>query len=91
MNSSRFLPILIAGFAVLLTSCGYASLEEAAPLKPGVPADGLQITTSRLPDGKVEGAYPATQLVAVGGAGPLAWTLTDGTLPPGVTLAPAAS
>ena len=86
MNSSRFLPILVAGLAVLLASCGVAGLEEVAPLKPGAPADGLQITTSRLPDGKVEGTYPVTQLVAVGGEGPLAWTLTEGTLPPGVAL-----
>ena len=86
MHSSRILPILVAGLAVLLASCGAATVEDVAPLKPGAPTDGLTITTSRLPDGQVEGAYPVTQLVAEGGDGPVAWTLSDGTLPPGVDL-----
>lgn len=86
MPSSRTRTILAAGLAVLLASCGAATVEGVAPLKPDATAAGLRITTSRLPDGQVEGSYPITQLVAVGGSGPLAWHLGGGDLPPGVTL-----
>ena len=42
------------------------------------------ITTTSLPDGTVGRAYPATQLQASGGLAPYRWTLTSGSLPPGL-------
>ena len=44
------------------------------------------ITTLALPDGVTNAVYSAT-LTAAGGTLPYAWSLTDGSLPPGLTLA----
>ncbi|HSS63072.1 MAG TPA: putative Ig domain-containing protein [Gammaproteobacteria bacterium] len=46
----------------------------------------LTISTSSLPDG-IEGAAVNEQLQATGGLQPYAWSLTSGTLPPGLNLA----
>jgi putative Ig domain-containing protein len=45
----------------------------------------LSITTSSLPNGQVGTAYTAT-LAATGGTTPYTWSLTNGTLPSGLTL-----
>ena len=50
---------------------------------------GLSITTSTLPRGQVNLAYPATSLLAVGGVPALTWTISSGALPTGLTLSPA--
>lgn len=47
----------------------------------------LQITTTALPNGTINTAYPATTLQATGGIQPYKWTVTTGTLPPGLSLA----
>lgn len=47
----------------------------------------LSILTSSLPSGSPGTPYSA-QLVAAGGAAPLAWSITGGTLPPGIALDP---
>ena len=47
------------------------------------------VTTSSLPTGVVNAAYPSTQLTASGGASPYTWSLTAGSLPTG--LAPLSS
>jgi hypothetical protein len=49
---------------------------------------GLTITTTTLPDAAVGVAYSQT-LTATGGAAPLSWLITSGTLPAGLTLATA--
>jgi len=46
---------------------------------------GVAITTASLPDGTVGLAYNAT-LTATGGATPYTWSITVGTLPPGLSL-----
>ena len=46
----------------------------------------LQITTASLPDGVVGEPYEA-QLEAVGGDPPYSWSMADGVLPPGLSLA----
>jgi hypothetical protein len=48
---------------------------------------GLQITTTSLPNGVINTAYSQT-LAAIGGNGAYTWQLTNGTLPPGLTLNP---
>jgi hypothetical protein len=48
----------------------------------------LTITNTSLPTGYVSIFYD-TQLMATGGTPPYAWSLTSGTLPPGLTLTPA--
>ena len=47
----------------------------------------LKVTTTTLPDGVLNAAYPATTLQAAGGVPPFSWTLTSGSLPTGLTLA----
>lgn len=53
----------------------------------------LQVTTTSLPNGALNSAYPATTLQATGGVPPYTWTLTTApsTFPPGLTLAPSGS
>ena len=46
----------------------------------------VAITTLALPNGVTNEVYSAT-LTAAGGTSPYAWSLTDGSLPPGLTLA----
>lgn len=48
----------------------------------------LTITTAALPDGTIGTAY-SQQLAATGGAQPFTWSITQGTLPGGLTLNPA--
>ncbi|MBU5636132.1 Ig domain-containing protein [Geomonas sp. Red69] len=53
----------------------------------GVGTQPLSIATTALPDGTAGQAYPATALTANGGVIPYgSWTVTSGTLPPGLTL-----
>jgi len=49
---------------------------------------GMQITTPALPNGEVNAAYSAT-MAAIGGLPPYSWAVSEGTLPPGLTLAAA--
>jgi len=47
----------------------------------------LKVTTTSLPDGVLNAAYPATALQAAGGVPPFSWTFTTGSLPTGLALA----
>lgn len=47
---------------------------------------GLSILTTSLPNGAVGTVYPTQNLSAGGGQPPYRWTITTGTLPPGLTL-----
>jgi hypothetical protein len=47
---------------------------------------GLSILTTSLPNGSVGTVYPQQVLSAGGGQPPYRWTVTTGTLPPGLTL-----
>jgi hypothetical protein len=49
---------------------------------------GVQITTPSLPSGDSGQVYPTTQMQATQGALPYDWSVYDGTLPAGLTLAP---
>ena len=50
------------------------------------PSQTLAITTTSLPDGNTGQPYSQT-LMATGGEPPYAWTVTNGSLPPGLSLA----
>jgi len=50
--------------------------------------DKLAVTTETLPDGTAAVPYSVT-LAAAGGTPPFTWSLSDGTLPPGLTLSSA--
>lgn len=49
-------------------------------------AAGLKINTAGLPDGYVGTPYSATTVSATGGIAPFAWSVSTGSLPPGITL-----
>jgi|GEM_PF-938288 len=58
--------------------------NTAAPISP---EDGvLGINTGALPDGTVTQVYPDPVLVASGGIPPYTWSVTGGSLPPGLTM-----
>lgn len=46
----------------------------------------LNVTTTSLPDGTSGQPYPQTQLMAAGGEPPYSWSVTNGSLPTGLTL-----
>jgi hypothetical protein len=67
-----------------------AGLDGATTSKPEAGTSAaLEITTTELPEAKVEGVYPPTQLGASGALAPVSWRLTAGELPPGLTLSTA--
>jgi hypothetical protein len=65
--------------ALLLTACSGGGSGDSPP-----PA-ALSITTRALPDAHVGDAY-SVELAASGGTPPYTWSLTAGTLPPGLLL-----
>ena len=60
--------------------------QQTASYSISVQTPPLSITTSSLPTVQIGVAYNA-QLAATGGAPPYTWSLTSGSLPPGLTLA----
>src|SRR5579871_5192811 len=83
-NSSRRLKRLACAAlglaASLLAGCGTSSSTKSTP-----PA-ALNIVTKSLPNGQASTAYSAN-LTATGVTAPYTWTLTNGTLPAGLSLA----
>jgi hypothetical protein len=69
--------------ALSFAACSSGGSDSASPPPPPVE---LVVTLSSLPNGVVGAPYAAA-LAAGGGAQPYAWSLTDGILPPGITLA----
>lgn len=72
------LSALLLSAALFLSSCASGSLAAAPPRK-------VKITTNSLPSA-VAGLSYQQQLTASGGVGPYVWSLTSGTLPPGISL-----
>ena len=73
-----------------VTDSGAKAQRENATLRLTVssaPPTPISVTTTSLPNGQVNHAYAAT-LIAAGGTEPLSWTVSTGTLPAGLTLAP---
>jgi hypothetical protein len=71
----------LAGLVLIAALSGCGSSDNG-----GSPS--LSVSTSSLPNGQVGAAYTAT-LAAAGGTAPYHWALASGTLPAGLTLAPA--
>jgi hypothetical protein len=64
---------------------------KANPLVPPVPAiasTGLTVVPAPLPNGNSNGRYVATLQTARSGGGPVTWSVTAGSLPPGLVLDP---
>jgi len=75
---------LLAASVLLAGACG--SGGGGAEVLGTPPPPGLSITTTSLPGGSVGVAYH-TILAATGAQGAVQWTVTSGSLPPGLTLA----
>jgi len=74
----------------MVTDSSSSAQSQSATLTLTVtatPPPTLSITTTSLPNGQVGTAYTTT-LTAIGGTTPYTWSLTSGTLPAGLTLAP---
>jgi len=61
-------------------------LAASLPLRAG--AQSLSVSTASLPNGELTAGYSQT-LIATSGTAPYTWSITAGSLPAGLTLAPA--
>ena len=82
MPRGRRLSTLAAGLMVAL------AMVAGTPVRAAVPPPTLTVTTTSLPSGQMPNSYTAS-LSAINGVTPYSWTLTAGSLPPGLTLSPA--
>jgi uncharacterized protein (TIGR03437 family) len=65
-----------------------ASNTATQPLSIAITSD-VTVTTASLPNGEAGAPYTTTTLAATGGTSPYSWTVSAGTLPPGLTLSTA--
>lgn len=83
MLKKKWLLFLIVAILLLfLAGCSDASSAIASTQSQWAQ---LSVATVKLPDGKVGTQYNQ-KLVASGGVPPYRWTISDGDLPPGLTL-----
>jgi hypothetical protein len=75
----------IAAFTLRASDAADAANHADAPFTIAIAAPPVAITTTSLPDGYRLSSYSAS-LTASGGQGPLKWSVTSGSLPPGLTL-----
>jgi hypothetical protein len=75
-----------SNFTIQMTDSTAAFDTQALTIAIGAPLP-LQVTTTSLPDGALNVAYPSTVLQASGGVPPFAWSVTSGSLPTGLLLA----
>ena len=79
-----------SSFTMTVTDNGTSPLPVAQAFTITVtPAPPLSIATTSLPSGSVNAKYSAP-ISAIGGVLPLAWTISAGSLPPGLILSPTA-
>ena len=69
-------------FTVIVSNSSASVTSDAAMLTVTMP---LQITTSNLPSGQIQSTYQASLAVS-GGIAPYVWSLSSGSLPPGLSL-----
>ncbi|MGC2331501.1 MAG: putative Ig domain-containing protein [Candidatus Acidiferrales bacterium] len=81
-------PMTVSGsYYVTITATSIAIPTESNSVKITVqPPQPLKITTTSLPNGTLGAPYTATTLQATGGVPPYTWTITVGSLPPGLAL-----
>jgi hypothetical protein len=72
-------------FTVRVTDSASQTAERSYTLTIVAGAGQMIITTANLPPGRTSVAYSAT-FTAVGGTSPYHWSVTSGSLPPGLTL-----
>jgi hypothetical protein len=78
--------VILSSISILgLTGCGGDSGPTPADVNNGPPPGSLTITTTSLPSGTVNQAY-SQPVQATGGTGTLTWSISAGTLPPGLNL-----
>jgi hypothetical protein len=77
----------VTALALKRSDFGTITVEQAAKPTPVPPvrAAPLRVTTLAVPNGALNISYVAS-LTADGGVGPYAWTISSGTLPPGLAL-----
>jgi hypothetical protein len=63
-----------------------SSTSTAVPVTVTTSIAPLAVATTSVPGGTAGTAYPTTTLAATGGVTPETWSLTNGSLPPGVVL-----
>jgi hypothetical protein len=74
-------------FTVTITAQSIAFTSETSSVTISIqPPKALKVTTTTLPGGVVNIAYPATTIQATGGVAPYTWQVTVGSLPAGLTL-----
>jgi uncharacterized protein (TIGR03437 family) len=73
-------------FTAEVTDSSAPMPRTATQLYTGTIASALAVTTSSLPNGVVNVAYPSTTLQAQGGTPPYAWSVSAGALPAGLSL-----
>jgi hypothetical protein len=79
-----------ATFTVMVSDSGSPAQSVSGNFTIVVPPSALQVIMTSLPAATVNQAYSAT-LQASGGTPPYAWTVSSGTLPPGLILSPSGS
>jgi hypothetical protein len=90
-TASRALASIVLALLCLgLVGCGAGTGDGTSDRKavPSGSVGDLQIVTATVPDASHGVDYETTQLSATGARGPVSWTLTDGDLPPGMSLTP---
>lgn len=86
--SRNLLTVLAALLALGLAACGAGTGDSPTDQK-AVPSGGsadLRIVTTTVPAANRDVGYETTRLDVTGARGPVSWTVTAGTLPPGMTL-----
>ena len=78
------------GFSVTAADASNSAASATASFTLVVSGAPLQITTLLAPTARESVAYPAV-LAAAGGSGSYAWSLSSGSIPPGLTLSPSGS
>lgn len=73
-------------FTIEITDSTGATATQALTIAIGAPLP-LAVSTTSLPSGSLNAAYPSTTLQASGGVPPFSWTLLSGSFSPGLSLA----
>jgi hypothetical protein len=76
----------LINFTVKVTDSEQPSGSATAALSITITAAPLSVVTSSLPTGVAQSVYPGATLQAAGGVSPYTWSVTNGSLPAGLSL-----